>query len=133
MRRSRIFLPRPTLDGQHTHMTPTALGPGASVLNAYPLMESRAVFEGQRQAAPDQRVFILTRSGYAGQQRFAAASWSGDTSSTWPAMRKQIAAGIGFSISGVPWWTMDVGGFSVPDRFNADSPTAGTMSTNGAS
>ncbi len=117
------ILPRPTLDGQHTHMTPTALGTGASVLNAYPLMESRAVFEGQRQAAPDQRVFILTRSGFAGQQRYAAASWSGDTSSTWQAMRKQIAAGIGFSISGVPWWTMDVGGFSVPNCFNADSPT----------
>jgi alpha-D-xyloside xylohydrolase len=117
------ILPRPTLDGQHTHMTPTALGPGARVLNAYPLMESRAVFEGQRQAAPNQRVFILTRSGYAGQQRYAAASWSGDTSSSWPAMRKQIAASIGFSISGVPWWTMDIGGFSVPDRFNADSPT----------
>jgi alpha-D-xyloside xylohydrolase len=118
------ILPRPTLDGQHTHMTPTALGTGASVLNAYPLMESRAVFEGQRQAAPDQRVFILSRSGFAGQQRYAAASWSGDTSSTWQAMRKQIAAGIGFSISGVPWWTMDVGGFSVPNRFSADSPTA---------
>jgi alpha-D-xyloside xylohydrolase len=117
------ILPRPTLDGQHTHMTPTSLGTGASVLNAYPLMESRAVFEGQKQAAPDQRVFILTRSGFAGQQRYAAASWSGDTSSTWQAMRKQIAAGIGFSISGVPWWTMDVGGFSVPNRFSADSPT----------
>jgi alpha-D-xyloside xylohydrolase len=117
------ILPRPTLDGQHTHMNPTALGTGARVLNAYPLMECRAVFDGQREAVPGQRVFILSRSGFAGQQRYAAASWSGDTSSTWQAMRKQIAAGIGFCISGVPWWTMDVGGFSVPDRFNADSPT----------
>jgi alpha-D-xyloside xylohydrolase len=117
------LLPRPTLDGQRTHMTPTALGPGARVLNAYPLMECQAIFEGQRQAAPDQRVFILTRSGYAGQQRYAAASWSGDTSSTWQAMRAQIAAGIGFCISGVPYWTMDIGGFSVPARFNARSPT----------
>jgi alpha-D-xyloside xylohydrolase len=121
------ILPRPTLEGQHTHMTPTALGSGARVLNAYPLMESKAVFEGQRAAAPDQRVFVLTRSAYAGQQRFSAASWSGDTSSSWQAMHKQIAAGIGFSISGVPYWTMDVGGFSVPDRFNADTPTPEAM------
>ncbi|MGD0769229.1 MAG: TIM-barrel domain-containing protein [Tepidisphaeraceae bacterium] len=117
------LLPRPTLDGQRTHMNPTALGPGARVLNAYPLMECSAIFEGQQKAAPNQRVFILSRSGFAGQQRFAAASWSGDTSSTWQAMRAQIAAGIGFCISGVPYWTMDVGGFSVPERFNGDSTT----------
>jgi alpha-D-xyloside xylohydrolase len=117
------LLQHPTLDGMRTHMTPTALGPGARVLNAYPLMACRAVFEGQQKAAPDQRVFILSRSGFAGQQRFAAASWSGDTSSTWQAMRAQIAAGIGFCISGVPYWTMDVGGFSVPERFNGDSTT----------
>ena len=118
-------LPRPTLDGQRTHMNPTALGPGSRVLNAYPLMECEAVYEGQRAASPDQRVFILTRSGYAGQQRYAAASWSGDTTSNWQAMRKQIAAGIGFSISGVPWWTMDVGGFAVPTRFNHPNPNSG--------
>lgn len=118
-------LPRPALDGQRSHMNPTALGPGSRVLNAYPLMECRAIYEGQRAAAPDKRVFILTRSGYAGQQRYAAASWSGDTSSTWTAMRKQIAAGIGFCISGVPYWTMDVGGFSVPHIFNqADADPA---------
>jgi alpha-D-xyloside xylohydrolase len=117
------ILPRPTLDGQRSHMNPTALGPGSRVLNAYPLMECRAVFEGQRKAAPNQRVFILSRSGFAGQQRFAAASWSGDTSSTWQAMQAQIAAGIGFCMSGVPYWTMDIGGFSVPDRFNGDSTT----------
>jgi alpha-D-xyloside xylohydrolase len=115
--------PQPTLDGQRSYMSPTALGPGSRVLNAYPLMECRAVFEGQRKAAPNQRVFILSRSAFAGQQRFAAASWSGDTSSTWQAMRAQIAAGIGFCISGVPYWTMDIGGFSVPERFNGDSTT----------
>lgn len=110
--------PTPTLDGQRDYANPTALGPGAKVLNAYPLLNSAAIYEGQRAAAPDQRVFILTRSGFAGQQRYAAATWSGDDSSTWTAMRKQIPAGLGFSISGLPYWTMDSGGFSVPARFS---------------
>ncbi len=103
-------------------MPNTAAGTGARVLNAYPLLNSQAVYEGQRQAAPDQRVFILTRSGYAGQQHYAAASWSGDISSTWTAMKKQIAAGLGYSISGLPYWTMDSGGFSVPPRFSNPAP-----------
>jgi alpha-D-xyloside xylohydrolase len=98
---------------------PTALGIGARVLNAYPLVNSEGVYNGQRAAAPDQRVFILTRSGYTGQQRYAAAVWSGDTSSTWTAMRKQITAGLDASLSGLPYWTMDSGGFSVPARFSA--------------
>jgi alpha-D-xyloside xylohydrolase len=62
-------------------------------------------------------VLILTLSGFAGIQRYAAASWSGDISSTWTAMRKQIAAGLGFALSGMPYWTFDTGGFSVPERF----------------
>jgi alpha-D-xyloside xylohydrolase len=110
--------PTPTLDGQREYANPTALGPGTRVLNAYPTLNSSAIYEGQRAEAPDQRVFILTRSGFAGQQRYAAATWSGDTSSTWTAMRKQIVAGLGFSISGLPYWTMDSGGFSVPSRFS---------------
>ena len=109
--------PNPTVDVQRGYMNPTALGPGSRVLNAFPLMNSGAVYNGQRAAAPDQRVFILTRSGYAGQQRYAAAVWSGDSSSTWTAMRKQIPAGLGFCLSGLPYWTMDVGGFSVPPRY----------------
>jgi alpha-D-xyloside xylohydrolase len=100
-------------------MNPTALGSGARVLNAYPLENSRAIYEGQRASAlgHGQRVFILTRSGFAGQQRYAAASWSGDITSTWTALRKQIPAGIGFALSGMPYWTLDSGGFAVPDRF----------------
>jgi alpha-D-xyloside xylohydrolase len=116
------MLPQPTLDGTKTHMNPTALGPGSRVLNAYPLENAKAVFEGQRRAAPNQRVFILTRSGFAGQQRYAAAVWSGDISSTWTALRKQVPAGLGFSISGMPYWTMDIGGFSVPRRFASRNP-----------
>ncbi|MGO9127517.1 MAG: TIM-barrel domain-containing protein [Terriglobales bacterium] len=114
--------PTPTLEGQRTHVHPTALGTGARVLNAYPLLNSEGVYDGQRQAAPNQRVFILTRSAFAGQQRYAAATWSGDTSSTWTAMRSQIPAGLGFCLSGIPYWTMDIGGFSVPARFSAESP-----------
>lgn len=109
----------PTLEGQQDYMNPTALGPGTKVLNAFPLENARAVYNGQREAAPDQRVFILTRSGFAGQQRYAAAVWSGDTSSTWTALRKQIQAGISYCLSGMPYWTMDVGGFAVPRRYTA--------------
>jgi alpha-D-xyloside xylohydrolase len=115
--------PHPTLDGQHDYMNPTAMGPGSAVLNEYALMMAQTVYDGQRQAAPDQRVFILTRSGFAGQQRYAAASWSGDISSTWTAMRKQLPAGLSFCMSGVPYWTMDIGGFSVPPRFSSHHPS----------
>jgi alpha-D-xyloside xylohydrolase len=113
----------PTLAGQRAHMHPTAMGTGARMLNAYPLVNSEAIYEGQRQAAPNQRLFILTRSGFAGEQRYAAAVWSGDTSSTWTAMRAQITAGLGFCLSGMPYWTMDTGGFSVPARFSTSNPT----------
>jgi alpha-D-xyloside xylohydrolase len=117
-------LPTPTLDGQRTHMHPTALGSGSRMLNAYSLANSKTVYEGQRSVAPDQRVFILTRSAFAGNQHYGAAVWSGDISSTWTALRLQIPAGLGLSVSGIPYWTMDIGGFSVPARFAAEHPTA---------
>ena len=104
-------------------MHPTALGSGPRMLNAYSLYNSKTVYEGQRAAAPDQRVFILTRSAFAGQQHYGAAVWSGDITSTWTAMRAQIPAGLGISLSGIPYWTMDIGGFSVPPRFAAKKPT----------
>ncbi len=114
--------PVPTLEGQKQYAHPTALGSGSRMLNATPLVNSQAVYEGQRAAAPDQRVFILTRSAFTGMQRYASANWSGDTSSTWTAFRKQITAGLGYSISGLPYWTMDIGGFSVPARFSSKTP-----------
>jgi alpha-D-xyloside xylohydrolase len=113
------LLPTPTLEGQRAFVHPTALGTGARVLNAYSLENSKGFYEGLRSAAPNQRVFILTRSGFAGQQRYSAATWSGDITSTWTAMRQQIAAGLGFTISGIPYWTQDIGGFSAPGRFQA--------------
>ncbi len=113
----------PTLEGQRTHMNPTAMGTASRVMNGYPLMNSLAVYEGQRQVAPNQRVFILTRSGFAGTQRYAAATWSGDVSSTWTALRKQIPAGLGFCLSGVPYWTTDSGGYTMESRFSAENQT----------
>jgi alpha-D-xyloside xylohydrolase len=105
------------VEANETHLNPTALGPGGRVLNAFSLVNSQAIYEGQRKKAADQRVFILTRNGFAGQQRYAAASWSGDITSTWTALRKQIPAGLSFALSGMPYWTLDSGGFAVPHRF----------------
>jgi alpha-D-xyloside xylohydrolase len=113
------MLPTPTLDGQRAFQHPTAMGTGAAMLNAYPLENTEGVYEGQRKVAPDQRIFILTRSAFAGMQRYPAAVWSGDTSSTWTAMRAQITAGLGFCLSGLPYWSMDSGGFSTPARFSS--------------
>lgn len=101
---------------RHT-MPRTALGTGSRVLCAYPLMNAQGVYRGQREAAPDQRVFILTRSGFAGMQRYAAAVWSGDITSTWTAFRRQIPAGLSFTLSGLPYWTTDSGGFAVPNKW----------------
>src|SRR5436190_6093637 len=98
-------------------MSPTALGSAAEYLNAYPLQNAKGIYEGQRSTDPNKRVFLLTRSGYAGSQRYAAAIWSGDIGSTWRDMKNQIAAGINFSLSGLPYWTMDIGGFVVPEKF----------------
>ncbi|HEY1787745.1 MAG TPA: TIM-barrel domain-containing protein [Verrucomicrobiae bacterium] len=113
------MLPTPTLEGQRAYLHPTAMGTGAAMLNAYPLENSEAIYEGQRKAAPDRRVFILTRSAFAGMQRYGTAVWSGDTTATWTAMRAQITAGLGFCLSGMPYWSMDSGGFSVPARFSS--------------
>jgi alpha-D-xyloside xylohydrolase len=98
-------------------MGPTALGPGAAFFNSYPLMTTTAVYQGSRQSYPDKRVFILTRSAFAGQQRNAAASWSGDVAARWSNLRDQISAGINFSLSGIPNWTTDIGGYAIEDRY----------------
>jgi alpha-D-xyloside xylohydrolase len=113
----------PTLERNQSHMNPTAMGTGARMLNGYALMNSMGVYTGQREAAPNQRVFILTRSSFAGNQRYSAATWSGDITSTWTAMAKQIPAGLGMSISGVPYWTMDIGGYTMQRKFAAKPQT----------
>ena len=112
----------PTLEALRTHMNPTAMGPAARVLNGYPLMNSMGIYQGQRSVKPNQRVFILTRSAFAGSQRYAAATWSGDVTSTWSALRRQIPAGLGFCLSGIPYWTSDSGGYTMESRFSAANP-----------
>ena len=89
----------------------TAAGPGAQVFNAFPLMHTTSVYQGQRAENPNKRVFILTRSAYAGQQRNAAVTWSGDIQGDWETYRRQIPDGLNFTYSGIPYWNTDIGGF----------------------
>ncbi len=98
---------------------PTALGPSTQYFNAYALMNAEAIYNGQRDADkdPDRRVFLLTRSGFAGLQRYSTATWSGDIATRWEDMKAQISAGLNFSISGIPYWSMDIGGFCVEKRY----------------
>jgi alpha-D-xyloside xylohydrolase len=98
---------------------PTALGPSAKYFNAYAYMNAEAIYDGQRGIDPDKRVFLLTRSGFAGLQRYSTATWSGDIGTCWEDMKAQISAGLNFSISGIPFWSMDIGGFCVQNRFVA--------------
>ncbi len=109
----------PTLENSRAHIKTTALGSASRVMNGYALMNSMGIYEGQRSTAPDQRVFVLTRSGFGGIQRYGTVTWSGDTTSTWSGMRKQIAAGLGYSVSGTPYWSMDIGGYTMENRFSA--------------
>lgn len=89
----------------------TAAGPGADLFNSYPLLHTSAVHDGMRRDMPDRRALILTRSAYAGQQRNAAITWSGDVKGDWETFRKQIPAALNFSMSGIPYWSADIGGF----------------------
>jgi alpha-D-xyloside xylohydrolase len=106
-----------SIEERKLNMTPTAIGPGAKYFNAYSLANSRNLYEGSRSVDPNKRVFILTRSAYAGQQRYAAVTWSGDIVSRWSDFKDQLATGINFSLSGIPYWTMDIGGFAVERRY----------------
>jgi alpha-D-xyloside xylohydrolase len=98
-------------------MGPNALGTGAEYFNSYALPQAEGVYAGEREYAPEERSFILTRSGFGGVQRAGAALWSGDVVSRWSNLREQIAAGVGISMAGVPNWTFDIGGFTPEDRF----------------
>jgi alpha-D-xyloside xylohydrolase len=98
-------------------MNPTSLGPSSKYFNTYALMNAKGIYEGQRSVNNDNRVFILTRSGFAGIQRYGAATWSGDIGTCWEDMKAQIPAGINFAMSGLPYWTMDIGGFCVQKKF----------------
>jgi alpha-D-xyloside xylohydrolase len=104
----------PETEGQEANILAThktAIGSGARYANLFPLMTTQGVYEGQRAASDQKRVFILSRAAFAGSQRNAAAVWSGDVNSDWTFLRKQIPAGLNYSLSGLPYWTTDIGGF----------------------
>jgi alpha-D-xyloside xylohydrolase len=89
-----------------------AMGDFTRYLNPYTLLTTQGTYEGQR-ATSDRRVFTLTRSAWAGAQRYAAVSWSGDTTASWQTLRNQISGGINVAMAGQPYWTQDTGGFFV--------------------
>ena len=96
------------------HGRTVATGSGDAVRLLYPLFVNKTVYEGQRRDVPEKRVFILTRSAFSGQQRYASATWSGDVGNGWDTLKREIAAGLDFSASGLPYWTTDTGGFFRP-------------------
>lgn len=98
---------------------PTFLGSYRSVVNAFPLLHVQGVYEHQRATTSAKRVTILTRSAFAGQQRFGANSWSGDVTSSWRSLRNQLPAALNFSLTGIPYWNADIGGFFA-GRYNRD-------------
>ena len=89
------------------------LGSFARYLNTYPLVDTEAIYRNQRKETSGKRVYILTRSAFAGQQRAAATTWSGDIGANWDIYRNQISAGINHSMSGIPYWTLDIGAFMI--------------------
>jgi alpha-D-xyloside xylohydrolase len=92
-----------------------AAGSGNRYVNIYPLMTTGAVYDGQRSASDKKRVFILSRSAFAGDQRYGVTAWSGDINSDFFSFRRQIPAGLNFALSGIPYWTTDIGGFVTGD------------------
>jgi alpha-D-xyloside xylohydrolase len=107
-----------TLDEQIVNfeaMGHNKLGSMSRYLLPFSLMSTKGVYENQRRVTDKKRVFILTRSAYAGQQRFGAVTWSGDIHAQWDVFRNQISAGLNFCMTGIPYWTTDIGAF-LPDN-----------------
>jgi len=99
------------LKGRRTHM-----GIGDFFRLTYPLLVSKSVYEGQRAVTEDKRVCILTRSAFLGQQRYGIINWSGDVGGNWDTYKRQIVAGLNYTITGLPYWTTDIGGFFRPGK-----------------
>ena len=85
-------------------------------INAYSLWHSKGMYEGQRRTTDQKRVVNLTRSAYAGQHRYGTITWSGDPAATWETLRRQIADGLNFCVTGAPYWTVDIGAFFVKNK-----------------
>ena len=92
----------------------TFIGLGDFYRLTYPLFVSQAVYEGQRHTTSEKRVCILTRSAFLGQQKYGTINWSGDIGGTWKSYKRQIVAGLNYTITGLPYWTTDIGGFFRP-------------------
>ncbi|HET9087493.1 MAG TPA: TIM-barrel domain-containing protein [Acidobacteriaceae bacterium] len=90
------------------------IGNGARYTNIFPLMHTEGVYRHWRETTDKKRVFILTRSAFAGQQRNAATTWSGDVFSTFESFQRQVPAGLNFALSGMPYWTTDIAGYGPP-------------------
>ncbi len=104
------------LDGTEPEQKPngdfmTGSGEFKYLANSYSLMVTKAMFEGKREEFPAERVVNLSRSSFSGQQRYGAVTWSGDVQATWKQFGEQIAAGLNFTMSGLPYWSHDIGGF----------------------
>jgi len=115
------------IDSIKQRMGPTAIGSSTDYFNSYALVHSGGVYEGARAARPDKRVFILTRSGFGGIQRNAAATWSGDIASRWDDLYNQISAGVSIGYAGLPNWTFDIGGFANESRYSTPKPAAADL------
>ncbi len=100
----------PELNPAHPGNLSLYAGPGAEVAGIYPRDNARLFAEGMA-AAGQQPTVLLCRSAWAGAQRYGAAVWSGDIPATWESLRQQVRAGLSIAISGIPWWTTDIGGF----------------------
>jgi alpha-D-xyloside xylohydrolase len=92
-----------------------AIGNGMSYTNIFPFMHTLGVQEHWKATTQDKRVYLLTRSAFLGQQRVGATTWSGDVYSSWWALQHQVPAGLNFAVSGLPYWTTDIGGYHQPD------------------
>lgn len=90
---------------------PTHLGSYRSVKNVYSLMNNSGIASHQKALSKDKRVVILTRSGFIGQQRYGCNTWSGDVTSTWDMLEKQIPAALNYTLMGIPNWNSDISGF----------------------
>ena len=104
----------PELVPEHPDNLRYHLGPGLEVGNAYPMLHARGFCEGML-AEGEQEIVLLCRSAWAGSQRYGALVWSGDIDSTFGDLRRQIPAGLNIGLSGIPWWTTDIGGFKGGD------------------
>jgi alpha-D-xyloside xylohydrolase len=111
-----------SIEERQRRMGPTAAGPGAAFFNSFPLVHVEGFYSSLVKFKPDVRPFILTRSAFGGIQRASAAVWSGDVASRWDDLRDQVSAGVNFSMSGIPNWTHDIGGFANEERYTKQDP-----------